>query len=660
MSARLLLGAVSLVFGLLLPAANGASATQTSNPTPQPPATVKTAATPSYLEPEIVRITYVQGDVRLAPSDGKGAIGQRWVEAQPGVPIEQGYTVATGVGRAEIELEDNSVIYLADDSTLLFENLISFNGAPHTTVELVSGTATLDAHPLPGGGTLVVETPSTNWISIAYPQAAFLRLDSYVNGMVVTPQQVASTKNEGSGQQTSLRAGQSVTYTLTSTHTVDASETKPPDSWDQWVKSQVAGRQKDMQAALKASSLTAPVPGLIELYKTGTFSPCAPYGTCWQPNQSAAGHAQNSPQVSAGAQQTLQQGSPTSQSQWNQVSPGANPKQLVRPFSLSLEPCVTEEGYERWDPQTRKWIPIQQTITDDQYWDWETCRAGAWIRTTSNNGGNYVLVLSKRKHPRHHPPIRWVHVNNETGYVPRDPRDKPGHTPINLKYGLFVPGGKANQPVKLVDVSSSTHVRLLSQPPKNFAQISSGLIPAERPVIATHALPEDTAPVKSIAAAAGPKSVKAAITYDYKKNGFVTSGATPPKSVPKSGIVATLDYRGPRPSTWTVWSGLKVTNSSAANAILRARTGSSYGGAATVGRSGGNRSGRGQGSTRANSGGGGHANSGGGSSGGRGYSGGGGRSYGDGGGGGGYSGGGGGGSGGGMRGGGAGGSGGRR
>lgn len=146
--------------------------------------------------------------------------------------MEQGYAISTGSGRAEIELQDNSVIYLADNSTLLFEGLASFGGAPHTRLQLVSGTVTIDAHPLPSSGTLVIETPSTNLISVTYPQTAYLRLDSYVDGMKVTPQQVASTSNEG-GPAVSLREGQSAIYTPTAMHISEASEITAPDQWDQ-------------------------------------------------------------------------------------------------------------------------------------------------------------------------------------------------------------------------------------------------------------------------------------------------------------------------------------------------------------------------------------------------------------------------------------------
>ncbi len=628
-----------LLSALLFPALNRASDNQASNSSaPSGTATPKTANSDlNYLEPEIVRLTYVQGDVRLAPPDGKNAIGEKWVQAEAGIPVEQGYAVATGSGRAEIELQDDSVIYLADDSTLLFETLASFGGAPHTRLQLVSGTATIDAHPLPSNGTLVIETPSTNLISVTYPQTAYVRLDSYVDGMKVTPQQVASTSNEG-GPPTSLRAGQSVVYTPKAMHVSDASAVTLPDRWDQWVQAQMAARKADMQAALKASGLTDPVPGLIDLYKTGTFTPCPPYGTCWQPNALSASSTQDPMQAPGGAEPTASQGASTTATPSNQSPagnvPGKNPRPLIRSFQYSIEPCVTVEEYDKWDPLKREWVPIQQqTITaEQQYWDWETCRAGTWIH---NRSGSFVLVLHKRKggRPHPHPPVRWVHIGNKTGFVPLAPHDKRGRTPVNLKYGLFVPGGKADQPVKLVEVNSSKGMQILASPPKNFAQISSALAPAQRPVIEGHALNYSDTPAKAGAAASQPKNAKSSITYDFKQNGFVSSGGAS-GSHSKSGVVAKLDYRGPSPRSWTVWTGVLVRNPAAASLAWSGRTGSSSRGTVTVVRSSGVQFGRSGGGSRVPSGGGGRVSSGGSRGGGGDYSGGGGRSFGGGGGGG--------------------------
>ena len=90
------------------------------------------------------------------------------MQAQPGVPIEQGVTSATGTGKAEIEFEDQSVLYLADNSTLVFEELVTLDDAPSTLARIGQRHGDDRRAPAAQGG-LQVETPSSDLVSLAYP-----------------------------------------------------------------------------------------------------------------------------------------------------------------------------------------------------------------------------------------------------------------------------------------------------------------------------------------------------------------------------------------------------------------------------------------------------------------------------------------------------------
>ena len=71
-----------------------------------------------------VRISFVDGDVRLSRGDGKHTdLNKPWEQAQGGELLEHGFAVATGIGRAEIEFENGSTVYLAENSLLLFTEL---------------------------------------------------------------------------------------------------------------------------------------------------------------------------------------------------------------------------------------------------------------------------------------------------------------------------------------------------------------------------------------------------------------------------------------------------------------------------------------------------------------------------------------------------------
>ena len=57
--------------------------------------------------PQIVRLSLVEGDVRVSRGEGgEKATGSVWEKAALDVPLESGFSLVTGTGRAEIELED--------------------------------------------------------------------------------------------------------------------------------------------------------------------------------------------------------------------------------------------------------------------------------------------------------------------------------------------------------------------------------------------------------------------------------------------------------------------------------------------------------------------------------------------------------------------------
>ena len=106
--------------------------------------------------PQIVRISYVEGDVRVS----RGKHGATWEAAETGLPLQTGFNLVTGTGRAEIEFEDASTLYLADNSALAFNDLRTTGGVPHTQVALLAGTATLHVHATIAGELFSFDTPA--------------------------------------------------------------------------------------------------------------------------------------------------------------------------------------------------------------------------------------------------------------------------------------------------------------------------------------------------------------------------------------------------------------------------------------------------------------------------------------------------------------------
>jgi hypothetical protein len=93
--------------------------------------------------PQIVRVSYVQGEVKLSTGiKGRPDLGKDWIAAGVNFPMEEGTTLATEQGRAEVEFENGSVAYLAEHSVLQFKGLTSNSQGTSTEVTLLTGRAT--------------------------------------------------------------------------------------------------------------------------------------------------------------------------------------------------------------------------------------------------------------------------------------------------------------------------------------------------------------------------------------------------------------------------------------------------------------------------------------------------------------------------------------
>jgi len=265
---------------------------------PPPPAPPNLAA----VYPQIVRISYLEGDVRIARgAESENVTTAPWERAVAGLPLASHDKLVTGAGRVEIEFEDASTIYLAPDSVLTLDDLITLGGVPHSELWLLGGTATLHLRPI-ASESFIVKTP-TDGLTTAYPGKAYLRITSYADAIAITPQKDEGYQLDapGSAEQKAAK-GQTQFFNNGKTVTLPA-QSEPDDfaAWDSWVATRVTQRSAAMKAVMKSAGLTVPLPGLADLNGRGTFSPCAPYGICWDPpadpnQQPAASQLPGAPQ----------------------------------------------------------------------------------------------------------------------------------------------------------------------------------------------------------------------------------------------------------------------------------------------------------------------------------------------------------------------------
>lgn len=382
--------------------------------------------TPSEVQPQLVRIAYLQGDVRISRGDGAKKVSKSdWGVAVAGLPIQTGYYLATGTdGRAEIEFEDASTVYLAENSVLAFNDLYSKDDVPYTTLALLTGTMTMHVMQ-PNLGRFVVETPTSGVIA-AKDRTTYLRLTSFLNGFAVAARGRALLQLPDSTAPVGEPAGSRTLYFVESkavSPEPDAAETQRLAAWDEWVDQRVKARAAAMAAVMKQSGIDQPLPGLADLDGKGTFFPCKPYGTCWVPNKTTPPL-----EVTVAAKEP---------GQFGPADPfltgsGQDPVDWTAfPYAGFAFPCDPDWMFDAsMDPG---WAPF----------DWGMCSYGEWL--PYNNGYAWVAPSGTQRYRfklHHRPPVRWVRYGNKTGFVPLHPRDVAGKPPLNRTHGIFLMHGR--------------------------------------------------------------------------------------------------------------------------------------------------------------------------------------------------------------------------
>jgi len=471
--------------------------------------------TSSYTYAQIVRISLVEGDVRVSRGkDVAKKTGAEWEKAVADLPMESGYSLVTGAGRAEIEFEDASTVYLAENSVLVFNDLSTTGGAPNTELALLSGTVSLALTPMALGELFSVRTPA-NRFAYWYPSHHLVRLNSYLDGTTLTP--LESTVFGANPSAFPVKDGQTITYHNGRGTVGPKSATNEFADFDQWVLQRVTARSSAMAETMKEAGLTEPVPGLAQLQGQGHFYSCPPYGTCWEPTNGFAGPATEADKA-AMARQTvsvagLQQGGA-------QSNPGTTRQPKVVE-SVDYYPCSPLRVMSRYeiDPVTGKRRLLSSQLLGGGFglgsmrpYTWAVCHTGSWIRRE----GRYAWVPGRKRH--HHHPVHWVQTGHRVGYVPIHPRDVAGKPPVNLKDGIIHPVGKQGGLVDRLAYTEGQPVTVLAGTPEKFRWES--VVPLERA----------EAPHAEARMLAGPgvdaKVAMTPITFDHKTQSFMVARET--------------------------------------------------------------------------------------------------------------------------------------
>jgi hypothetical protein len=449
---------------------------------------------PDASNPEIVRISYLEGDVRIArasknESDDKGAT---WETAVMNLPLEPGDSLVTGKdGRVEIEFEDDSTVYLAEDSALNLEDMLSTGGVPHTELALVSGAVTLHLESLMPGETFVLHTP-TNEVLTRYPQKADMRISSYLDGIAVTPLTNGELDVAGTGNKEQVTPDK--TFLFDQSHRMTATapgQTADYGAFDAWVADRYATRTADTAALMQEAGLQRPIPGLAQMKGKGSFYDCQPYGKCWEPTPKKTAFS-----GSGGAAPAAGQPAVWGMDDWFPCMPWAMGYGYGMGYGMGYL-----YGYNMM------FQPAMPMPADYAYqgmmdpYAWAVCHAGYWVPQGRN--GRYAWVVGRRIH--HHAPVKWVHYGRTVVAIPIHPKDVKGQPPINREHGFTAEKSKEGFRLTTVKFDGARPVELMKEAPREFRNMEEPkLAKSEAPRMEAHALRDMTAGRPGMARAGVP------------------------------------------------------------------------------------------------------------------------------------------------------------
>ena len=489
--------------------------------------------------PQIVRISYLEGDVRIQRGAGNGKAGAPWEKAAADLPLATGFSLVTGQGRAEIEFENASTLYLGENSVLTFNDLHETAGVPWTDIALLAGTVSMHIHPYVAGEKFILRTPSNDLVA-HYPDKDYARVQSYTDAVSITPLEGADVHLTGLPREADA-VGRSFTWVNGQLNNAAGT---PDDgtwaAWDQWVADRVAKRTAATASVLEASGLIAPIPGMAEMAGQGKFFDCAPYGTCWEPNADAAAE-----QATAQPDAQLNRTQPHIElAAYHPVAQAAQTGSTVQPiveheFRFPCIPAALRYRTTR-DAVTGKQTVVSGMALTPEPYDWAVCHAGSWIR----HHKRYVWVAGGKRH--HIDPVRWVKSGREVAFVPLHPFDVKGQPAINARHTVFVVSARNDITVRSQKLETSLPIEYLKEPPREFrAALLRPLAGSEVPHMEAHAFPRTQQGAGSTPRAATP------IRFDVKSQTFLVArgqmrdGKSTTVFAPMSNRYGSLQTRGP-------------------------------------------------------------------------------------------------------------------
>ncbi len=229
----------------------------------------------------IVRLSFVQGEVRFAPDFHNDPLTDpkaTWQVAPLNLPLRDGNALSTGKGRAEIEFENGAIGFLDSDTVVEFYDLSLNDGYRVTRLVVRQGSASFSVDEQHGdyfsvtGGDFTVEVDG---------KAGF-RLDNFDNGSTVNVTR-GHVNVLQSDKTTPLDKGQSFAVRASEPAAPIVSHVGPGDDFDSWVSANTQATQVAYQNGSTYSNSYSNYPaGFSDLYSYGSWFNVNGLN-CWRP-----------------------------------------------------------------------------------------------------------------------------------------------------------------------------------------------------------------------------------------------------------------------------------------------------------------------------------------------------------------------------------------
>ncbi|HUK29546.1 MAG TPA: FecR family protein, partial [Candidatus Acidoferrum sp.] len=228
----------------------------------------------------IARLSFVVGEVRYQQGQ------EDWQPAAMNLPIQKGYKLATGNGRAEIEFESGLIVRLADDSELDFTQLALLNGGRITQLTVAAGTVIVSAS-LNANDALSIVAPN---LQVSVSHTTRFRVDTAQGDSWVAVMKGDVSVSSAAGDSR-VAAGHTLHISGANPDQINVDKNPDPDDFDNWAADRDGVLQQENSQAMEAFAAAQDSDleytnynyGLGDLYGYGSFVNIAGYGLCWQP-----------------------------------------------------------------------------------------------------------------------------------------------------------------------------------------------------------------------------------------------------------------------------------------------------------------------------------------------------------------------------------------